>query len=95
MFAGAKKGIVLKWRGPNYEDLKRFMGFKRSNNYFLFLFQVKRDGENVFEAFIYAPLFTLMLMATFVLGGFALVTVLQFGIAMKESIKTFWNWLTR
>jgi hypothetical protein len=62
---------------------------------FFFFFQVERDGESVFEAFIYAPLFTMMLFATFVLAGFALVAVLQLGLAINESIKTFWNWLTR
>ena len=62
---------------------------------FFFFFQIKRDGESVFEAFIYAPLFTMMLMASFVLAGFALVAVFQLGIAIKESVEIFWNWLTR
>ena len=55
---------------------------------------VRRDSS-AFEALYSAPLFTMMLFATFVLAGFALVAVLQLGLAINESIKTFWNWLTR
>jgi hypothetical protein len=62
---------------------------------FFFFFQIKRDGESVFEAFIYAPLLTMMFLMSLLLASTALLAIFQLGKLILDVLETFWNWLTR